>query len=295
MEIVTHDGKFHADEIGSYTILRRIFDDVTLVRTRSNHYTVPKENRIVIDIGRVYDPEKRLFDHHQREGVIDPETGRHYSSFGLVWKHFGILYIATVYKWRVACFSAEQLARVHQRFDRYFAMSIDKIDCGVQGGGDTSLSACVSSLNGSMPGNEGFMKASEIMEIFINSFIDSAIDAVFAEDELAVAVAKREHRELVVLERGVPWVEYLTKIPELSLVVLPNDRNEWMVQVISDVVEGVKIHRRSLPDAWGGLDDRELRRVSGVETAVFCHRGLFIAAARTKEDALKMAQLALSA
>ena len=37
MEIVTHDGKFHADEIGSFTILRRIFDDVTLVRTRSNH------------------------------------------------------------------------------------------------------------------------------------------------------------------------------------------------------------------------------------------------------------------
>ncbi len=295
MEIVTHDGKFHADEVGSYTILRQIFNNVELIRTRDRRYMVPNDNRIVIDVGRVYDPEKNLFDHHQREGVVDPETGRHYSSFGLIWRHYGVAYITKVYSWAVAMFSAEQLMRVHQRFDRFFAMSIDKIDCGVQGGGDISLSACISSLNGGFPCDEKFLKASTIMEVFINSYIESAIEAVLAEDELAKAVEEREHSEIVVLKRGVPWVEYLTKIPEISLVVLPNDRGEWMVQVISDITDGVKIQRRSLPAAWGGLDDQELRRVSGVETAVFCHRGLFIAAAKTKDDALKMAYLTLAA
>jgi len=48
-----------------------------------------------------------------------------------------------------------------------------------------------------------------------------------------------------------------------------------------------------LPSAWAGLRDAELQKVSGVEDAVFCHRALFTAVARSKEGAIKLAQIAL--
>ena len=52
--------------------------------------------------------------------------------------------------------------------------------------------------------------------------------------------------------------------------------------------------RKNLPEAWGGLRDEELARISGVPDATFCHKGLFLAIAKTKEGALKLAEKALS-
>jgi uncharacterized UPF0160 family protein len=53
--------------------------------------------------------------------------------------------------------------------------------------------------------------------------------------------------------------------------------------------------RKDLPAAWAGLRDAELAAVTGVPDAVFCHNNLFIAAARSFEGILKMAQQALEA
>ena len=39
--------------------------------------------------------------------------------------------------------------------------------------------------------------------------------------------------------------------------------------------------------------DETLQKVTGVEDAVFCHKGLFLAVAKSKEGAIKLAELAL--
>ncbi len=44
----------------------------------------------------------------------------------------------------------------------------------------------------------------------------------------------------------------------------------------------------------GGLRDEELQKITGVEDAVFCHKGLFLAVSKSKEGAVKLAELALS-
>lgn len=51
--------------------------------------------------------------------------------------------------------------------------------------------------------------------------------------------------------------------------------------------------RADLPAAWAGLANGELEAACGVEGASFCHNGRFIAAARTREAALAMAELAV--
>ena len=51
--------------------------------------------------------------------------------------------------------------------------------------------------------------------------------------------------------------------------------------------------RADLPSAWAGLTNGELEKASGVEGASFCHNGRFIAAAKTREAILAMAQIAV--
>lgn len=45
--------------------------------------------------------------------------------------------------------------------------------------------------------------------------------------------------------------------------------------------------RHNLPDAWAGLLDEDLQRISGLTGAIFCHKGRFFSLWKTKEDAEK--------
>ena len=52
-------------------------------------------------------------------------------------------------------------------------------------------------------------------------------------------------------------------------------------------------NRKDLPKSWAGLVDEELQKISGVPDAMFCHRGLFVANAKSREGAIKLAQIAV--
>ncbi len=51
--------------------------------------------------------------------------------------------------------------------------------------------------------------------------------------------------------------------------------------------------RADLPRAWAGLVNGDLEAACGIAGASFCHNGRFIAAAKTREAALAMAELAV--
>ena len=61
------------------------------------------------------------------------------------------------------------------------------------------------------------------------------------------------------------------------------------IRVSSDGFE----QRADLRAAWAGLTDDALEAACGVKGAKFCHNGLFIAVASTREAALEMADLAV--
>ena len=52
--------------------------------------------------------------------------------------------------------------------------------------------------------------------------------------------------------------------------------------------------RKLFPESWAGLKDEALKNETGVETATFCHNGRFICCAKTKEDAIKLAEIAVN-
>ena len=93
--------------------------------------------------------------------------------------------------------------------------------------------------------------------------------------------------------RGNNWFFVLSKFPEPLFVVQPDAVNgNWCVTAVR---KGQYIfeNRKDMPVAWAGLRDGKLAEVSGVEDAVFCHNKLFVAVAKSKEGALKLANLAL--
>jgi uncharacterized UPF0160 family protein len=77
-KIITHAGQFHADELLAIALLHEVIGELEVIRTFSPQ---PEEGDWVLDIGGVYDPESRGFDHHQ-----DPASP---ATNVLVLKHLG--------------------------------------------------------------------------------------------------------------------------------------------------------------------------------------------------------------
>ena len=121
--LVTHSGGFHADELLSSVILTRLFPEATLIRSRNRGWIKPAEGRIIYDVGRAYDAESRVFDHHQSAAPLR-EGGEPYSSFGLIWKHYGPDYL------RALAVPEADLAEIHGSFDRSFVLPVDLSDNG---------------------------------------------------------------------------------------------------------------------------------------------------------------------
>ena len=64
-----------------------------------------------------------IFDHHQRPGPLR-EDGQPFSSFGLIWQHYGRDYL------RSFDLPEADLEDIHRSFDQGFVLPVDLIDNG---------------------------------------------------------------------------------------------------------------------------------------------------------------------
>ncbi len=52
--------------------------------------------------------------------------------------------------------------------------------------------------------------------------------------------------------------------------------------------------RVPFPKRWRGMDEQELKKITGIEDARFCHSSGFLSTAETLEGAIKMAKAAIA-
>jgi uncharacterized UPF0160 family protein len=121
--LVTHSGGFHADELLSSVVLTRLFPTAEIVRSRAPEWITPGASRIIYDVGGAYDADAGIFDHHQR-GAPLRDDGQPYSSFGLIWKHFGHAYLAAI------GLPEAHIEPVYASLDESFVLPIDLLDNG---------------------------------------------------------------------------------------------------------------------------------------------------------------------
>jgi len=282
--IVTHNGNFHADDVFSIAAFKSIFSSFKLIRTRDLD-TIAKAD-IVVDVGGEYDADTDRFDHHQRGGAGERENGIPYSSFGLIWQKYGL----------EICQGNQDVANA---VDSGLVSTIDAIDCGhVKGVSEgISLSQTIGMFNPTWQEESHFDtcfdEAVDFASRVLKRFIASANGGISAKEIVVEAIDKAEDPRVIVLEKYTPWKRTVHKLSEEALyVVYPSQTGQWRIQTVP-VELGSFEDRKSLPKPWAGLSDNELQEVTGIDDAMFCHNGLFIAGAESFESTMKMASIAL--
>jgi uncharacterized UPF0160 family protein len=296
--LVTHSGGFHADELLSSVILTRLFPEARLIRSRAPEWLTPGVDRIIYDVGGRYDAAAQIFDHHQR-GAPLREDGQPYSSFGLIWKHYGRDYLAA------AGHPDAHIEAVHASFDTSFVLPVDLVDNGALSPAvagplaGLTLPALLETLkpvfDEADPEAEdrGFHTALAIARSFAEASIARSAAKLRAEGLVHRAIEATGQGRILELPMGMPFRPAIVKAgaDHLLFVVHPRDK-DWCLTGIRRANEGFEL-RADLPAAWAGLTNGDLEAACGVDGASFCHNGRFIAAARTREAALAMAELAV--
>ena len=298
--LVTQSGGFHADELLSTVVLSQLFPKATLVRSRDAEMTSPGAGKLIYDVGRAYDAEAGIFDHHQRPNPLRPD-GQPYSSFGLIWAHFGRAFLQAL------AVPDADIEVLHLAIDESFVLPIDLLDNGAlepSGAGPlaglllpTLLETLKPVFDDRGPGRDdaAFQAALPVARAFLEAAVRTKAAKRRAEAVVQQAIAAAGAARVLELPMGMPFRAAIERAgaDHLLFVVHPRD-GDWALNTIrkgGDTFES----RADLPASWAGLTDAALEQASGVAGAKFCHNARFIAVADSRDAVLAMAEKAVAA
>lgn len=288
-KLVTHSGHFHADDIFAIATLQILLGEENTVVLRSREKEIIQSGDYVVDVGGVYDPETKRFDHHQEGGAGERDNTVPYASFGLVWKEFG----------EKICGNKDVAEKIDQKLIQW----IDATDNGVQiietkikdvypydiG---LYLNTFTPSWNEEADVDQSFMKAVEIAKNLLKREIEKRKNLIEAGERVEEIYRKTIDKRIITMDRYYPSNNVLAKYPEPLFVVSPKEDGTWFVRGVRED-ENLFIWRKKFPEKWGGKMGEDLVKVTQIPGSIFCHRDRFIAVNKTKEGAIKMAQIAL--
>lgn len=292
--LVTHNGKFHADDVLSCAVLQMILekrgDSYTVIRTRDPK--VITNGDFVFDIGGEYDASRNRFDHHQKGGAGMSEGDIPFASLGLVWQKFG----------EELCDSSRVAGILEDRI----VLPVDADDNGVslfEPKGEIMPYRFQDYLYAFRPTwKEGYTDENydrqfhlcvEIAKHMITREIKVITDLEQVPELFQIDYDQASDKRMVILSQEYPWEVIAMEYPEVLFVVYPR-QNVWRVGCVP-ARRFSFTNRKNLPASWGGLRNVDLQAVTGVPDAVFCHNGLFLAVAESKAGACALAKKALDA
>ena len=291
MKAVTHDGTFHADDIFSAAVLRRIFPDIKFTRTRDPKIIAKAD--ITFDVGGIYDAKTRRFDHHQNS-VSARRNGIMYSSFGLVWRNYGKQYCGSQ---KIANQVDEQLVQPVDADDNGQAISTPN-NYNLQ---PFTICQAIADFNPKIFVNDKkgqdyklFLRAIDFAEIVLDNLVLRLKNQAEVIAYLKRQIASTPDKRYVVLDRTLPL--HGLKIPskDLLYIVYPqtNDDN-WAIRAVTKDDDEF-MSRQPFPASWSGLVGEKLAQVSGAPNAVFCHKARFLVVAKTKNSAIELIHRSLN-
>lgn len=288
---VTHNGKFHADEVMATAVLQKVYADqgaeLEVVRSR-DPLTIAVAD-IVYDVGGMYDHMHRRYDHHQ-PGALTREDGLTRSALGLIWLHYGAQY----------CDGDE---RVAARIDTTLVRGIDARDNGELRRPDDptrpdyGISQVIEQLNPILERgetyDEQFVKAVGRAAELLARLKEKMVIEVKVEEKVVAARALSEDDRYAILNHQVTPPDTLANIEGLEYLVFPeHTNNTWQVYTIR-TPEDPFVSKRPFPEEWAGLMNDDLAHLTGVDDALFCHAKRFLAVAKSREGALALLAQAL--
>lgn len=273
LDVVTHSGPFHADDVLAVALLRRWIDPAaTVTRTRDPARIARAD--VVVDVGGVYDPATRRFDHHQAT-----YTGPR-SAAGLVleWLHA----------------EGHLPDALFQVLDDRLVRYVDAVDNGrvaprpdvpcyarlveVANHGNTSFAAF----------DVAFEDATTFAAAWLRGLVAGYDEERAADATVVAAMADAVARgsTIVELPRHLRWkpayFAHGGAAHPTTFVVFPGLDGLW--QAVAIPPEEDRFDQKvSLPAAWAGLVDDALVAASGIPGARFCHKNRFIAVFESRD------------
>lgn len=316
LNLFTHDGIFHADDVFAAALLSMMAEEIHVVRGGDADVPQNEEGWIVFDIGG------GELDHHSPENKeangVHPDTSVPYASCGLVWKKYYPEILAAQ-----DC-PESYYEKVYQRLESSLILGIDAADNGFSPAADV-LSAMpnvtdeqrkqiisaagtgftVSQMikdfnptwNSSYDYYEAFMDAVSFAKDLLLNRLDSIISSLDARDFVLRCISYSANH-VMIMDQFAPWEGVLhsqkndPKAQDIWFVVYPALRGGWNVQCALKDMDDRTSYRHPLPQSWYGLRGEELAAACGVASAQFCHVSGFLAGAGSQADALLMASIA---
>ncbi len=275
LQIGTHSGSFHADDVMAVAMIRSFVDaSATVVRTRDPKLLDACD--LVVDVGSTYDPAKGRFDHHQNE-----YTGLH-SSAGMV------------LNW------LESSGKIEAKFASILrSEAVDYIDA-VDNGRRTPEAdvPCFASITGNFnnlatdekPFDHWFLEAVSVGQHYLQG-----LAAGYREIQAARSIMKAAMDEAVAAGRAVIFLDQYTSWKSAyfeqggvdhptDFILFPGD-DKWRVVAIPPEPRSFD-KKRPFPESWAGLENEALSAVTGVPGSVFCHKNRFIAVFDSRQAAI---------
>jgi uncharacterized UPF0160 family protein len=289
MRAVTHSGNLHADDVFASAVLRIVYPGIEIQRTRNQEEIDSAD--IVFDVGQVYDTENKRFDHHQTGGAGERENGIPYAAFGLVWKEYGEKICGT-----------REAAEI---IDYKIAMPIDAIDNGVDICHPNDFhvmpysiqqvfSAFIPDWSQDEDLDDVFKKLSDLALTILKKEIAHAQSFIHAKERVQAIYEKTDDKRILIFDAQYP-PSILKDYTEAVYIIYPGSSGtDWRVKGVRESADSFDL-KKPLPAEWAGKSDKELQDVTGINTATFAHHKRFLVGAIEKEDAIKLANLALSA
>jgi uncharacterized UPF0160 family protein len=310
MIIVTHGGKFHADDAWAVAVLHVLFPDAAIVRTRDPETIAAGD--FAVDVGGVWDPATGRFDHHQKGFEGARVSGVPYASAGLVWREYGARCVARLALDSTGRTISDDMARdIAYAIDADLVQYLDLSDVGAakNAPGGYGLSAVISGFNlnwldeerlghGAAADAHRLAQFRRAMDVLIDVMVNAVkyrVGAMLALEQVRGARRLEGGRLLYLPNSALPWSSVVRKeMPDVLFVISHNvGEGRYMLHTVSASPDSFAA-RADLPAAWAGLRDADLAAVTGVPDAGFCHNGRFIAAAKSYEGILAMALQALA-
>ena len=278
--LVTHSGRFHADEIFAIAMITLLGPQTI---TRSRDMAVIQQAKIVLDVGAEYDPAHLRFDHHQNSFTETRADGIPFATAGLVWRH----YAEQIFK-HLGLKDVSEIEFATQWVDQKIIRDIDAVDNGwFNDDPRPSISQVIGMMNASSTDDEeqqtaAFYKAIDFTQGILVNYLKAAMKEAEVFTELSKLLETNLQDGILILDKNLPFKDFIRSYPDVQRVVYPKGDEGYGVYC-----NGTDNH---LPERFRGLRADELNPITGLTDAVFCHKSGFMAVCKSFESALFMAK-----
>jgi uncharacterized UPF0160 family protein len=272
----THSGTFHADEVTACALLL-LFDRIDVHNIfRTRNLSVLDKCQYVCDVGGIYEPKALKFDHHQSTYRGD------LSSAGMILLHFKEQKIIS--------------DDVYIHFNRLLIHGIDAHD---NGRSEAEYGICTFSnvISNFVPihydasekdQDIAFHEAVKFTLAHLDRMLKRFNYVQSCKQQVLDAMALKQ--KYLYFEQALPWIDVFFENggeghPAL-FVIMPSG-NHWKLRGIPPSSSDRMKVRVPFPEKWAGLLDDDLKKASGIQGGIFCHKGRFISVWETRDSAFE--------